>query len=242
MHKDPAPQLTTVRTLGDKHARINPDYNESKRARDLWHILADSAKQTPFVNPLYVNVIRDLRAGAPFSFSTLCLRVRTVWKEELAFATPADTSSSGGGGGGDRQKQPTFNSVTVDKKPGYSIKVAAGGASAQSVVVTDEQPDPAPADPEPAGSLMTFIAPVPDPPPPLDHAAADSDADVAEPAAKPHPADMASHPASGDFTYEAEPVAMHAVLDDDEDWPAYRSTPWIPSIGTSTGRQAPAWN
>ncbi|KAK3263027.1 hypothetical protein CYMTET_28149 [Cymbomonas tetramitiformis] len=122
-HKDPAPQLMTIRTLGDKHARLNPDYSESKRVRDLWHILTDSAKQTPFVNPLYVNVIRDLRAGSPFSFSTLCLRIRTVWKEELAFATPADASlSGGGGGGGDRQKSPSFNSVTVEKKPGYATK------------------------------------------------------------------------------------------------------------------------
>ncbi|KAK3283101.1 hypothetical protein CYMTET_9191 [Cymbomonas tetramitiformis] len=105
---------------------------------------------------------------------------------------------------------------------------AASGASAQSVVVAGEQTDPAPADPEPAGSVMTFIAPVPAPPPPLDHAPADSDGAAAEPAAKPHSADMAPHSASGDFTWEPKPVAMHALIDDGEDWPAFRTTPWIP--------------
>ncbi|KAK3273172.1 hypothetical protein CYMTET_18575, partial [Cymbomonas tetramitiformis] len=168
-------------------------------------------------------------------------------------------------------KNPSFNSVTVEKKPGYAIKCvafsptrappsalpvgnrplprefasamaslqAASGASAQSVVVADEQADPAPADPEPVGSVMTFIAPVPDPPPPLDHAAAGSDGDVAEPAAKTHPTDAAPYPAS-DSDCEAEPAAMHALLDDDEDWPAFRSTPWIPQFNGSADRRAPA--
>ncbi|KAK3265186.1 hypothetical protein CYMTET_26117 [Cymbomonas tetramitiformis] len=62
--EDPAPQLTAIRTLGDKHARVNQEYSEAKRVKDLWHVLADSAKQTPFVTPLYINVIRELRAGS----------------------------------------------------------------------------------------------------------------------------------------------------------------------------------
>ncbi|KAK3275425.1 hypothetical protein CYMTET_16450 [Cymbomonas tetramitiformis] len=126
---DPAPQLTAIRTLGDKHARINPDYSEAKRVKDLWHILATSAKHSPFVTPLYINVIRELRGGTPFSFSTLCLRLRTVWREEHAFATLAtDTDpvappgGGGGGGGGYRVKKPAFNAVTFDRTPAYSVK------------------------------------------------------------------------------------------------------------------------
>ncbi|KAK3234437.1 hypothetical protein CYMTET_55308 [Cymbomonas tetramitiformis] len=130
---DPAPQLTAVRTLGDKHARINPDYSEAKRVKDLWHILSTSAKHSPFVTPLYINVIRELRGGTPFSFSTLCLRLRTVWREEHAFATLAtDTDPAappggggGGGGGGYRPKKPAFNAVTFDRTPAYSVKPVA---------------------------------------------------------------------------------------------------------------------
>ncbi|KAK3232801.1 hypothetical protein CYMTET_56865 [Cymbomonas tetramitiformis] len=79
---DPAPQLTIIRKLGDRHARLNPDYSENKRVTDLWHVLAASAKSTPFVTPLYLGIIRELRGAARFTFSSLCLRVRTVWREE----------------------------------------------------------------------------------------------------------------------------------------------------------------
>ncbi|KAK3276070.1 hypothetical protein CYMTET_15837 [Cymbomonas tetramitiformis] len=96
-------------------------------------------------------------------------------------------------------------------------------------------------DPSSDSAVMTFIAPLTDPPPPLDHASADSDA-AAEPAVKPHPADMVLHLANGDFTWESEPVAMHAFADDGEDWPAFRTTPWIPppTIDTSADRQSAA--
>ncbi|KAK3282353.1 hypothetical protein CYMTET_9911 [Cymbomonas tetramitiformis] len=119
---DPTPQLTVIRTLGDKHARINPDYSEAKRVKDLWHILANSAKQSPYVTPLYANVIRELRCGAPFSFSTLCLRIRTVWREELAFAIPVKDAgySPPSGGDGEREKKPKFNAVTFDRKTAYT--------------------------------------------------------------------------------------------------------------------------
>ncbi|KAK3248411.1 hypothetical protein CYMTET_42123 [Cymbomonas tetramitiformis] len=97
---DPAPQLTAIRTLGDKHARINPDYSEAKSVKDLWHILSTSAKHSPFVTPL----------------------------EEHAFATlaadtdPAAPPGGGGGGGGYRPKKPAFNAVTFDRTPAYSVK------------------------------------------------------------------------------------------------------------------------
>ncbi|KAK3269012.1 hypothetical protein CYMTET_22518 [Cymbomonas tetramitiformis] len=40
---DPAPQLSTIRVLGDKRKHIN-GYTDDKRTKDLWHVLADSAK------------------------------------------------------------------------------------------------------------------------------------------------------------------------------------------------------
>ncbi|KAK3273669.1 hypothetical protein CYMTET_18103 [Cymbomonas tetramitiformis] len=119
---DPAPQLTTIRTLGDKHARLNADYSEAKRVKDLWHILATSAKSSPFVTPLYVNVIRDLRSGTSFSFSTLCLRIRTVWREERAFATPTVSTAPPESDGG-WKKTPTFNTMSYDRKPPHTVKL-----------------------------------------------------------------------------------------------------------------------
>ncbi|KAK3250555.1 hypothetical protein CYMTET_40064 [Cymbomonas tetramitiformis] len=95
---DPTPQLAIIRSLGDKHARLHPDYGENKRVADLWHVLAASAKSTPYVTPLYLAVIRDLRGGTHFSFSSLCLRVRTTWREESAYATLSHTPQPPGGG------------------------------------------------------------------------------------------------------------------------------------------------
>ncbi|KAK3283212.1 hypothetical protein CYMTET_9082 [Cymbomonas tetramitiformis] len=118
---------------------------------------------------------------------------------------------------------------------------AAGGAVAHSVVMGDAQADPALADSAPAGSAMTFVAPVSDHPPPLDRAPPGSDGGVSEPPPKQHPADMALHPASVDFTYTPEPVALHPFIVDTEEWPAFRSTPWVPpTIGASADRPAAA--
>ncbi|KAK3285636.1 hypothetical protein CYMTET_6766 [Cymbomonas tetramitiformis] len=88
---DPAPQLTVIRKLGDKHAHLNPDYSEAKRVKDLWHVLASSAKLSPFVTPPYLNIIR-----AP-------------WWQGLLFLRPLPPV-----------KKPTFNSLSAknaDIKP-----------------------------------------------------------------------------------------------------------------------------
>ncbi|KAK3272575.1 hypothetical protein CYMTET_19138 [Cymbomonas tetramitiformis] len=61
---DPTPQLAIIRSLGDKHARLHPDYGENKRVADL----------------------------------CLCLRVRTTWREESAYATLSHTPQAPGGG------------------------------------------------------------------------------------------------------------------------------------------------
>ncbi|KAK3284992.1 hypothetical protein CYMTET_7381 [Cymbomonas tetramitiformis] len=113
---DPAPQLTVICKLGDKHAHLNPDYSEAKRVKDLWHVLASSAKLSPFVTPLYLNIIRELRGGKVYSFSALCLRIRTVWREEHPLATRSTDSQPAEY----RVKKPTFNSLSAknaDIKP-----------------------------------------------------------------------------------------------------------------------------
>ncbi|KAK3239423.1 hypothetical protein CYMTET_50655 [Cymbomonas tetramitiformis] len=108
-----------------------------------------------------------------------------------------------------------------------------GGATAQSLVVPEEQRDP-PSD----AAVMTFIAPLPDPPPCFDHSpSADSDVHSV-PTEHPRSADMAQHPAGLDFTFEPEPVAMLGFAEGDEDWPAFRETTWTPpTIDTSASRQ-----
>ena len=82
---DPAPQLATIRALGDKHQHIN-GYTDDKRKQDLRHILADSAKVSPHTTPLYLVVLRELRSGTTFSFASLCLRIRTAWRDESKHA------------------------------------------------------------------------------------------------------------------------------------------------------------
>ncbi|KAK3239339.1 hypothetical protein CYMTET_50721 [Cymbomonas tetramitiformis] len=312
---DPSPQLTAIRTLGDKHARINNDYSEAKRVKDLWHILTNSAKQSPYVTPLYVNVIRDLRGGAPYSFSTLCLRIRTVWREELAFATPVKdtgyTVPSGGGGGG-REKKPSLNSVSFDRKPAYTTvpvgewKAEPVGAMVRRWVgvgypcilcfrmwgVTDAHPDtrgccpymckeafgsgrapdtalpagkrppppdfaaaiaafratdcpaggppvvPAPQSDAPADvAIMTFVAPVIDPSPQLAPLSASTAGEPVVPSAEPPLTQPALHLACSDPDEVPEDpdddAALHGFTEEDFDWPAFRETPWIPSIVTS---------
>ncbi|KAK3272729.1 hypothetical protein CYMTET_18987 [Cymbomonas tetramitiformis] len=98
---DPAPQLAVIRALGDKHMKINV-YPDSKRMQDLWHVLADSAKASPHTAPLYLVVLRELRAGTQFTFASLCLRIRTAWRDEakhsiLSDPPPAESSSPGSG-------------------------------------------------------------------------------------------------------------------------------------------------
>ncbi|KAK3251005.1 hypothetical protein CYMTET_39636 [Cymbomonas tetramitiformis] len=298
---DPSPQLTAIRTLGDKHARINPDYSEAKRVKDLWHILTNSAKQSPYVTPLYVNVIRDLRGG------------------ELAFATPVKdtgyTVPSGGGGGG-REKKPTFNAVTFDRKPAYTTvpvgewKAEPLGAMVKRWVgvgypcilgfrmwgVTDAHPDtrgccpymckeafssgrapdtalpagkrppppafaaaiatfqatdcpaadppvvPAPQADAPADvAIMTFIAPAIDPSPQLAPSSTSTAGEPVVPSAEPPLAQPALHLACSDPDEVPEDpdddAALHGFTEEDCDWPAFRETPWIPSIVTNANSQ-----
>ncbi|KAK3267990.1 hypothetical protein CYMTET_23484 [Cymbomonas tetramitiformis] len=105
---DPAPQLNVIRTLGDKHARINPDYSEAKRVRDLRHILTASAKQSPYVTPS----------------TYACSLVVVSLGSNLAFAIPAKDAgySPPSGGGGEREKKPNINAVAFDCKTAYTTK------------------------------------------------------------------------------------------------------------------------
>ncbi|KAK3233026.1 hypothetical protein CYMTET_56643 [Cymbomonas tetramitiformis] len=61
---DPAPQLATIRRLCERHRKIKPTYSDSDRVADLWHILSESAKKSPYVAPLYLVVLRELRSDA----------------------------------------------------------------------------------------------------------------------------------------------------------------------------------
>ncbi|KAK3233198.1 hypothetical protein CYMTET_56494 [Cymbomonas tetramitiformis] len=99
---DPAPQLTVFRKLADKHAKLHPAYSDVNRVEDLRHVLKMSAAVSPHVTPLYLVVLRELIAGARFSFSSLSLRICTVHRDEgrLARLTTPPPPTSGGGNGG----------------------------------------------------------------------------------------------------------------------------------------------
>ncbi|KAK3242896.1 hypothetical protein CYMTET_47432 [Cymbomonas tetramitiformis] len=112
-------------------------------------------------------------------------------------------SPSSGGAGGGRQKTPTFNAVSVDRKPGSSIECVGRPRTGRLC----------------AGRVGNGIRCTSDHPPPLDRAPPGSDGGVSEPPPKQHPADMALHPASVDFTYTPEPVALHPFIVDTEEWP-----------------------
>ncbi|KAK3278110.1 hypothetical protein CYMTET_13917 [Cymbomonas tetramitiformis] len=112
---DPAPQLTVLRVLGDKHQRLHPAYDDGGRVQDLQHVLISrSAASSPHVSPLYLVVLRELAAGHRFTFSTLALRIATVWQSEGHLSRLAPSPSSGAGGGkarADGAGGATFNSV-----------------------------------------------------------------------------------------------------------------------------------
>ncbi|KAK3272143.1 hypothetical protein CYMTET_19543 [Cymbomonas tetramitiformis] len=93
---DPAPQLALIRRLGDRHQKLKPNYNDSDRVADLWHVLSESAKKSPYVAPLYLVVmvvLRELRAGATFTFARLALRIRLAFRDESPLATLSPSSA-----------------------------------------------------------------------------------------------------------------------------------------------------
>ncbi|KAK3248721.1 hypothetical protein CYMTET_41820 [Cymbomonas tetramitiformis] len=111
---DPAPRLTVLRVLGDKHQRLHPGYDDAGRVQDLQHVLSRSAASSPHVSPLYLVVLRELAVGLRFTFSTLALRIATVWQSEghLSRLAPSPTPGAGGGGArADGAGGATFNSV-----------------------------------------------------------------------------------------------------------------------------------
>ncbi|KAK3235424.1 hypothetical protein CYMTET_54377 [Cymbomonas tetramitiformis] len=61
---DPAHQLAVIRKLGDKHRKIVQDCDDAARVTDLWHVLSNSAKSSPYITPVYLVVVRELRADA----------------------------------------------------------------------------------------------------------------------------------------------------------------------------------
>ncbi|KAK3235956.1 hypothetical protein CYMTET_53875 [Cymbomonas tetramitiformis] len=107
---DPAPQLTVLRVLGDKHQRLHPTYDDAGRVQDFHHVLGRSAASSPHVSPLYLVVLRELAAGHAFTFSALLLRLSTVWQSEGHLAR-LRSPSAGSGGGKHAPTSASFNSV-----------------------------------------------------------------------------------------------------------------------------------
>ncbi|KAK3276323.1 hypothetical protein CYMTET_15593 [Cymbomonas tetramitiformis] len=147
--------------------------------------------------------------------------------KEHAFATPVTDTGSPlppGGGGGERiTEQPSSNAVSGDRKLAYTTKPVGGGWR-HSLVVPAEQSDP-PTD----VAAMTFVAPRPGPSPQLDHPPTAAAGGPITPAAAPHTADLALHPACTDFSWGSEDIAMLGFAEGDDEWPAFRETTWIPS-------------
>ncbi|KAK3241318.1 hypothetical protein CYMTET_48911 [Cymbomonas tetramitiformis] len=83
---DPAPQLATIRRLCERHRKVKPTYGDSDRVADLWHILAESAKKSPYVTPLYLVVLRELRSGQEVIPSLL---TASLFASALPFGTKA---------------------------------------------------------------------------------------------------------------------------------------------------------
>ncbi|KAK3247251.1 hypothetical protein CYMTET_43242 [Cymbomonas tetramitiformis] len=91
---DPAPQPALIRRLGDRHQKIKPSYTDSDRVSDLWHVLSESAKKSPYVAPLYRVVLRELWAGHAFTFARLALRIRIAFQDESPLATLSPSATS----------------------------------------------------------------------------------------------------------------------------------------------------
>ncbi|KAK3273222.1 hypothetical protein CYMTET_18530 [Cymbomonas tetramitiformis] len=61
---DPAPQLSIIRQLCERHQKLRPYYTDRDCVADLWHILSESAKHSP---PRRRHMIRLYRRRAPCS-------------------------------------------------------------------------------------------------------------------------------------------------------------------------------
>ncbi|KAK3275743.1 hypothetical protein CYMTET_16143 [Cymbomonas tetramitiformis] len=245
---DPAPQLTVLRVLGDKHQRLHPGYDDAGRVQDLQHVLSR------------------------FTFSTLALRIATVWQTEEHLSRLTTPPSSGAGGGkarADGASGATFNSVRTrgavvkpvgDWKPAQNPRVpylmwegvgypcvscfrfwgvtdghlATEGVCPYSCTASfapSRAPPDAPTAPkrptvaawaQPAGGVPPAAAPGPPASrgsPSLQHAAVDGDGDD-DPAAFPF-RPLLDRDGPG-------PMPDTSVDDGDADWPALRSVPWIP--------------
>ncbi|KAK3270420.1 hypothetical protein CYMTET_21182 [Cymbomonas tetramitiformis] len=282
---DPAPQLTVLRVLGDKHHRLHPDYDDAGRVQDVQHVLSRSAASSPHVSPLYLVVLRELAAGQRFTFSTLALRISTVWQTEGHLSRLATPASSGAGGGRARADGPggaAFNTMRTksitkpvgDWKPAQSPRnpylmwegvgypcttcfrlwgVTDGHLETEGICpyscaasfAPSRGPPNAPKAPrrpavaawaKPAGGVPPAAAPGPPASrvsPSLQHAAVEDDAGDGDDGAAAFP----FRPLLD--RDEPGPMPNTSVDDDDADWPALRTVPWIPQFqGTSTSGSA----
>ena len=100
---DPTDTLQKLRTLGDEHRRLHPDFDNTALVDTLLVVLEKSADISPYEVPLYRNIISDLYTDNKPTFDTVVLRLRRAWSHEgvsrLSRCPPPPEPPSGGVGG-----------------------------------------------------------------------------------------------------------------------------------------------
>ncbi|KAK3233113.1 hypothetical protein CYMTET_56565 [Cymbomonas tetramitiformis] len=260
---EPAPQLAVVRTLADKHRRLHSDYSDRSLVEDLYTVLRSSAAKSPYVTPLYLVVLRELGTNHNFTFASLTLRLGKIFRDESplarlsASALPASGGATRTGGGGGKEPAGSFNALgrrkfippegTWKKNEtggrylvwdGTGMPRSHQGVLPPSLLVAPPKPPSMSAWPPsdaPQAHALRALEPAPqDAAPPPDAAALSVRFSVEPP---PHrgidPPQRAPTPYDED-DHDA-PAALSIVQheDDDVDWPAFRTTPWIPSMSGS---------
>ncbi|KAK3242971.1 hypothetical protein CYMTET_47358 [Cymbomonas tetramitiformis] len=214
---------------------VEEDQADTDRVADLWHILSESAKQSPYVAPLYLVVLRELRAGAVFTFSRLTLRIRLAFRDESPLATlsPSATPDIPPEGSGYRPKSapqkpspsprsPTAMALRAQKQ---SLAPLEGKWTADSPASMYRNPNtPAPPTEQPTAAAFHSVR--------LSLPAlggGDAIGTVDSGSLVVHTTDDAASPLPDGIE---EPACYGAVFpdEDDTDWPAFRSSPvWLPN-------------
>ncbi|KAK3280251.1 hypothetical protein CYMTET_11900 [Cymbomonas tetramitiformis] len=123
---DPSVILDKLRTLGDEHAILNPDYGDVAHVDTLRVILEKSAESSPYEVQLYQNVIGNLYLGSDSTFDTAVLHIRRTWQREGGSRLARFPSRAAGSGGG----------APIPPKPGgdgSTPQASGGGARALSL-------------------------------------------------------------------------------------------------------------
>ena len=92
---DPNDTLQQLRTLGDEHRRLHPDFDDEDLVDTLLVVLEKSADDSPYEIPLYQNIITTLYNNNRPTFDTVVLNIRRTWAREGA-SRAARLPASGG--------------------------------------------------------------------------------------------------------------------------------------------------